>query len=586
MEIVKSNTANSAILGIYRLLLIFFLIFTIYFAQTVVVPLFLAALLTFLLAPIVTKLEKWIGRIPSILLIVILVFSTIGLASYALVKQIILFGSNIPDYMENIQKKLQAFQFLQWQIIDRLSHIFENLKEALFGGARVVDTYAKVSSPEIKLIDLTAYVTSIAEWLSGSLFNVLGSTALVLLLVIFMLLNKEDIRSRIIKLIGPRRISSAASTLDDAGERVYDYLSRLFIVNLCFGICVSAGLFLIGVPNAILWGCLSGILRFIPYIGSWIAAIIPIAISFIITDTWFVPALTISFFIILDIITAYVIEPFYYGSGTGVSSFAIIFSAIFWTWLLGPVGLLLSTPITVCLVVIGKHMTDMQFLSVLLSEEQALTDTEECYHRLLSFDSSESMDVIESYLKKNSLISLYDSVLIPIITQTQIDFHLDIIDAQKKESLYQSIREIVELLSISEKKEMTTVAAEKGKILCLPARTARDELGVNLLTQLLLNESFEAYQTTRIDLSDILELVEKIKPKAVCITLVAPFVSSHAQYLCSNLHQRLPQLPIVIGLFGFPQAAPEILDKLNAAGATKVVFSLSQMLETLETRSV
>ena len=217
-------------------------------------------------------------------------------------------------------------------------------------------------------------------------------------------------------------------------------------MNIGFGICVSIGFIFDRYPKCYSLGMFAAILRFVPYIGSWIAAIIPIAISFIITDTWSVPLLTISFFIILEIITAYVVEPFYYGGGTGVSSFALILAAIFWTWLWGPIGLLLSTPLTVCLVVIGQHMTNMKFLSVLLSQEQALTPAEECYHRLLSFDSSASMDLVESYLKKDSLISLYDSVLIPIITQTEIDFHLDLIDAEKRESVYQSIREIVEFL--------------------------------------------------------------------------------------------------------------------------------------------
>lgn len=582
MQITKSNTANSAIFGIYRLLIVFFVIFALYFAQTIVIPLTLAALLTFLLSPLVTRLEKWIGRVVSILLIVIVVFSTIGFAGYVFIVQLIQFGSNFQRYNENIQKKLHAFQLPQWEIINRLGYTLGNLKADLFGESKAVDMHTKVSPTDVKLIDLSSNFTNIVEWFSGSFFNVLGSTGIVILLVIFMLLNREDIRSRIIKLMGQHRISSTTSTMDDASERVYDYLSRLFIVNIGFGICVSTGLYLIGIPNAILWGCFAGILRFIPYIGSWIAAIIPIAISFIITDTWSVPLLTISFFIALEVMTAYVIEPFYYGVGTGVSSFALIFAAIFWTWLWGSIGLLLSTPLTVCLVVIGQHMTNMKFLSVLLSQEQALTDTEECYHRLLSFDSSESMDVVDAYLKKNSLISLYDSVLIPIITQTEIDFHLDLIDAEKKENVYQSIREIVELLSISEKKETTSISELKGNVLWLPARTIRDELGVNILTQLFGREVLDAQQTTRLSLSDILELVEKKNPDVVCITVVAPFVLSHARYLCANLHQRIPQLPIMIGLWGSSQVAPEILDKLNSAGATKVVFSLAQAFETLQ----
>ena len=235
---------------------------------------------------------------------------------------------------------------------------------------------------------------------------------------------------------------------------------------------------------------------------------------------------TISFFILLEMITAYVIEPYYYGVGTGVSSFALIIAAIVWTWLWGPIGLLLSTPLTVCLVVIGQYVTNMNFLRVLLSQEQALTPAEECYHRLLSFDSSESMDVIESYLKKNSLISLYDSVLIPIITQTEKDFHLDLIDSEQKETVYQSMREIVEFLSISEQKEMSPLPEPKGNILCLPAHAIRDEIGVNILAQLLAFESFDVHQTTKLNVSEIFELVDKENPDAVCIGVVAPFVLS------------------------------------------------------------
>ena len=581
---MEINTANSAIFRIYGLLLTIFIIFALYFAKAILIPLTLAALLTFLLSPIAKKLEKWIGRILSILLIVIVVFTTLGFAVFVFTRQLILFGSNFQKYYENIQAKLQEFQFPQWEIFNRLEHTLGNLKEGLFGESKTVATPTQTSTIGVhaQLIDLSSYFTDIAEWISRSFFNILGSTGIVLLLVIFMLLKREDILGRIIKLIGQQRISSTTSTMDDASERVYTYLFRQFIVNSGFGICVSTGLYLIGIPNPILWGCFAAILRFIPYIGSWVAAIIPIAISFIITDTWSVPLLTISLFILLEVITAYVIEPFYYGGGTGVSSFALILAAIFWTWLWGPIGLLLSTPLTVCLVVIGQHMTNMKFLSVLLSQEQALTPAEDCYHRLLSFDSSASMDVIESYLKKDSLISLYDSVLIPIITQTETDFHLDLIDAEKKESVYQSIREIIEFLSLSEQKETTSISEPKVNVLCLPARTVRDELGVSILAQLLVRESFDVQQTASFNVNEVFALVEKMNPDAVCIVVVAPFALSHSLYLCAKLRQRIPQLPIFIGLWGFSEVASEIIVKLTSAGATKVVFSLSQALEILQ----
>lgn len=579
LQIPTTNSISSAIFGIYRLLIISFTLMVIYFAQTIVIPLTIAVLLTFLLSPLVMKLEKWIGRIFSVLFVVIIVFSIIGFIGYIFAKQLILFGSNFQNYYEIIQTKLQAIEFPKTEIFDRIGNAFGTLKERLFGES--IQAGTEVSPIEMKLIDLSTNFTNFIASFFGSFFHILGMAAIVLLLVIFMLLNREDLRGRIIKLIGQNRISFATSALNDAGERVFTYLFRFLIVNIVFGILVTTGLYLIGIPNPILWGGLAAILRFIPYVGSWIAAIIPIALSFVITDSWLSPLLTISFFIILEIITAYVIEPLYYGVGTGVSSLALIVAAIFWTWLWGPIGLILSTPLTVCLVVLGQHVTNMNFLRVLLSQEQALTPCEECYHRLLSFDSSEAMDAVESYLQTNSLISVYDSLLIPIIFQTERDFQKESIDGEQREYVYQSIREIVEFLSLSEQNEMSS-APPKANILCLPAEAIRDEIGVSILAQLLVFEDFDVHRTTKLNLSEIFELVDKENPDAICIGAVAPFVLPKIRFLCAKLHQKKPQLPIIICLWGISEAGSEILEKLNAAGATKVVVTLSQTVHTLE----
>lgn len=579
MQIPKNRSQSSAIFGIYRLLIIFFSILTIYFARTIIIPLTIAALLTFLLSPLVIKLEKWVGRIVSTLFVVIVVFSLIGFTGYIIARQFFLFGSNFQNYYEIIQTKLQDFQFREGGILSRIGHTIENLKEGLLGESTNVDTSSKVFPMEVKLIDLSSNFMNFIESFFGSIFNVLGMTGIVILLLVFMLLNREDIRGRIIKLIGQSRISSTTSAMNEASERVYRYLFRLFIVNVGFGLSVIIGLHWIGIPNATLWGCLAAILRFIPYIGPWIAAIIPIALSFIISDTWSIPVITISFFITLELITAYVIEPFYYGIGTGVSSFALIVAAIVWTWVWGPIGLLLSTPLTVCLVVLGQYVTNLNFLRVLLSQEQALTPAEECYHRLLSYDSGESIDFLESYLQKNSLISLYDSILIPVIAQTEKDFDLELIEIEQKEDLYQSVREIIEFLNVSEQKEQSSLPERKGNILCLPAQGIRDEIGVSILSQLLFLESFNVH--TKLPLSEIFELVDKENLDAICIVVVAPLAFSRIRFLCAKLYQRKPKLPIVICLLGFSEVDPHILDKLISVGATKVVVTLSEAVQTL-----
>jgi predicted PurR-regulated permease PerM len=574
------NPANTSVSDVYRLLVLSFSILIIYFAQTIVIPLTVAALLTFLLSPIVAQLEKWIGRICSILLVVASVFSILGLMGYIFARQLVSFGSNFNSYSETVQKKLQSLQFPEGKIFNRISNLFEKLKEEFFG-----DTHfdsAKEAAIDSKFLDLTTSFTGMLESFFGSFFNLLWMTVIIILLVIFMLLNKEDIRGRIIKLLGKNKISSATSAINEASERVFTYLFRLLIVNVGFGICVTIGLHLIGIPNAILWGCFAGLLRFIPYIGPWIAAIIPILLSFVVTDSWMTPLLTISFFIVLEMVTAYVIEPSYYGTGTGVSSFALIVAAIVWTWLWGPIGLLLSTPLTVCLVVLGQYVTNMSFLRVLLSQEQALTPAEECYHRLLSYDANDSMDVIEVYLKKNSTLSLYDSVLMPVVVQTEKDFHLDLIDIEQKENVYQSIGEILEFLNLREQKETSPSPERKGSVLCLPTEAIGDEIGISMLVQLLDLESFNVRSTSRLNISEIFELVDKGDFDAVCIGVVAPFILSKARFLCARLHQRKPQLPIVICLWGFSEVSPSILDKLSSAGAMYVVVTLSEAVYTLK----
>lgn len=587
MQMTKANTAaNSAIFGIYRLLIISFVLLTLYFAQKIVIPLVIAALLSFLLSPLVSLLERWLGRTLSIIFVVLVVFSLIGLLGYVFAKQLILFGSNIQNYNDNIQIKLESIRFPDWAIFDRIGQALSSLKESLFGTSFGAGTQAM--NPDVKLIDFASNFVALIESFFGSFFSIVWSSGIVLLLVIFMLLNREDIRSRIIKVIGQRSISSTTSAMGDASERVFGYLFRQFIVNISFGFVVALGLYLIGIPNVILWGGLAAILRFIPYIGSWIAALLPIAFSFIVTDTWSVPILTVLFFVLIEIITAYVIEPYYYGHRTGVSSFALILATIFWTWLWGPIGLLLSIPLTVCLVVIGQHVTTMSFFSTLLSQEQALTAAEECYHRLLAYDSSTALDIVESFLKKDSVVSLYDSVLVPIMTQTETDFHLDLIDAEKRESVYQGIQEIIEFLSISEEKkesketEVAPRPLSKSSVLCLPLHTLRDELGSAILTQLLIRDSFNVDSAKNLSRSETIESVEKSHADIVCIVAVAPFVLSQVRYLCTRIHQTKPKLPLVVCLCGFTEVSPEMLEKFNSIGLTKVVFSFSQAINTLE----
>jgi predicted PurR-regulated permease PerM len=255
----------------------------------------------------------------------------------------------------------------------------------------------------------------LVQYLIAPLLGPLGTAALVVLLVIFMLLRREDLRRRLIRLIGKGRISVSTHAMADAGARVFRYLLMQLVVNVSYGIPVAIGLYFIGVPNAVLWGAFATVLRFIPYIGPWIGAAMPVALSLAVSPSWTMPLLTIGLFVLLELLSNNVMEPWLYGSSTGVTPIALIVAAVFWTWLWGPVGLILSTPLTVCLVVMGRHVPRLSFLSILLSDEEALTPAEDCYHRLLTVSEQDELEFVEAYLKVNSLTALYDSVFIPVI---------------------------------------------------------------------------------------------------------------------------------------------------------------------------
>jgi methylmalonyl-CoA mutase cobalamin-binding subunit len=418
------------------------------------------------------------------------------------------------------------------------------------------------------------------------LLGPLGTAGLVLLLVIFMLLKREDLRSRLIRLIGQGRISATTRAMDDAGDRVSRYLLMQFVVNVTYGIPVAIGLYFIGVPNAVLWGACAVVLRFIPYVGPWIGAAIPIALSLAVSPGWIPPLLTIGLFVVLELLSNNVMEPWLYGSSTGVSPMALILAAVCWTWLWGPVGLVLATPMTVCLVVMGRHIPRLSFLSVALSDQEALSAAEECYYRLLTTGEQDEMELVEGYLKANSLAALYDSVLLPVITAVESDHRRDLLDDGQRALVEEGLRDIIEVLSARaparpEGDADTALGARSPaparRIYCLPARADRDELAGSMLAQLLQQQGFEAQNApARLSVDELIALVEKAGVDAVCISVVAPSTVLHARYLCLKLRALLPKQTIVVGLWGATENFADAARRLRDSGADEVVTTLAE----------
>ena len=608
------TSASDALVGIWTVALTSFIVTTLYFARELLIPLALSALLTFLLSPLVSYFERWIGRIAAVLVVVALIFTGLGAAGWMLTRQLVDLATKLPEYKGNIAAKMHAFDAPKGGAFTKLSETVEELKQELPGGTAppaptiTQDTgkpQTAVSSPPsapslavpVQVVETSkGNPIQLIQSIIAPLLGPLGMAALVLVLVIFMLLQREDLRSRLIRLIGQGRISATTRAMDDAGHRVSRYLLMQLLVNVTYGTVIAIGLYFIGVPNALLWGAFGTILRFIPYIGPWVAMILPSILALAISPHWTMPVLTVALFAGTELLLNNVMEPWLYGAHTGVSSIALIVAAVFWTWLWGALGLVLATPLTVCLVVMGRHVPRLSFLSVVLSDEEALTPAEDCYHRLLTPGDRDELELVESYLEANTLTALYDSVFIPALTAAETDARAELLDGEQLANLKQSMRDIIE--DLGTRPAVPTKAAEEKaesaaddaappppalapdcRVFCLPARADRDELAGAMLMQLLRQQGFGVQNApAKLVAGELLALVEKADVDVVCISVVAPSTVIHARYLCLKLRTLLPKQKIVIGLWGATDEVTEAASRLRDSGADEVVATLADAL--------
>jgi predicted PurR-regulated permease PerM len=612
------NAATAAAIGTWAILLTAFVVTILYVGRQLLIPLALAAMLTFLLAPLVGYIERWIGRIAAVLIVVAMLFSVVGGVGWLLTRQLIDLAAKLPDYQTNIDNRLHAIRLPTGGAFGRFSHSVselqkqspDSLEQPANATGSVPETKATTAARSrnvpagqqpmpVRIVESQSRLPGILQTAATGLLGPLGTAGLVFVLVIFMLLKREDLRGRIIRLIGQGRISATTRAMDDAGSRVARYLTMQLLVNVGFGSCIAIGLYFIGVPNAALWGAFAAIMRFVPYVGVWIAAAVPVLISFAVSTSWLSPLLTLGLFVVLELINFNALEPWLYGSRTGVSSIALIIAAVFWTWLWGPIGLVLAIPLTVCVAVMGRHVPKLQFLSVLLSEERALAPHEECYHRLLAFGLDEANDLAESYAKSNSLASLYDSVLIPTVTLAEMDAQRDELGPEQRSAIHRHIHDLIEDLgsaapSKSQLEADNTaehtpfpLSSPKCRVLCVPARAYRDELAGAMLVQLLRQQDFDAENASAaLSSSELLEMAAKSDPEAICISVVAPSTLIHARYLSAKLRAQLPHAKIVVGIWGATENMAGAGERLRSSGADEVVVSLAEAVVQLARFSI
>jgi len=359
----------------------------------------------------------------------------------------------------------------------------------------------------------------------------------------------------------------------------------LFAINVAFGIAVGTGLYLIGIPNAILWGILAAVLRFVPYVGQAIAAGPPICLALAISTGWLAPLLTIGLFAVLGVFFGSVLEPWLYGKGTGVSAVAVLVTAVFWTWLWGIIGLLLATPLTVCLLVIGKHVPQLAFLDILLGNEPVFEPKRLVYQRLLAGDQEEAVNYIDDDLEHRPLAAVYDSLLIPALALAETDWHHHDLDEARHAFVLQSLREIIQecgdrLRPTPPKEGGDDDTASRPQILCLPARDEADEIAGMMLAQLLsTGECLVQSARFTIAISELVTLVARHKPDVVCISATPPAAVMHARHLCARIRDRFPELPVIVGLWDAQGDLTKAIARIGGGSATQVVTTLTAAQE-------
>jgi predicted PurR-regulated permease PerM len=557
----------------------------LYLAKAVILPLALAILLTFVLAPAVTCLERI--RLPRIVAIPVVLLATgaaVGAVGWTVFVQLVEVTNDLPAYTTNIQTKIQSLNqskttsFVRAQDeLKTLSEQISDLSENLTGDRA---SREKGSSPNPVAVREVSASPGRLDAISG-LLGVVVSIALVAVFTFFMLLKREDLRNRLIQLTGHGHLNLMTQAMDETSQRISRYLSLQWLVNIGYGLIAFSVLHVLGLPHALLFGALAGLLRFIPYIGAPIGALMPAALSVAVFDGWTRTLLILAVFFCMELLTANLLEPHVYGKHTGLSSLAILVAAIFWALIWGPIGLILSVPLTVCLVVVGSHVPNLEFLTVLLGDQPVMQPDAHYYQRLLANDQREASQVLETNLKGTSLESLYDSVLVPALHLAELDRHRNELDDSTVSFIIQTTKDLVEELGLkqddSQSTDLSSERAAAERIICLPVRDDADEIVGIMLAQLLERAGYSAIALPIGSVEGMLAEVGRIQPGVVCLSALPPYAISHARGIYRRLRVQYPTVKIIVGLWNYAEDPLKAATEVSGGEQYLICTTLAQI---------
>lgn len=541
----------------------------LYLAQSIVVPVALAVLLSFLLTPVVAAFQRRIGRVPAVLAVVVAAVAVIGAGGFIVTQQLASVAHELPAYRQNIRQKIRDIRGAgKGGSVEILQDAVEDIESEMQKGTPEVA--APAPRPVIVRPEQVSGLWSFPSFV-GPLVGPLTTAGLVIALVIFILLERDELRSRLIRLFGHGRLAVTTKAFDEAGRRVSRYLLVQSFVNLLYAFGVAVGLYFLGVPYASLWAALAGMLRFIPYVGPIVGFVAPVVVALAVFEGWMRPLFVVGLFVVLELFTNLVLETVLYAGAIGVSQVALLIAVAFWSWLWGPLGLLLATPLTVCLAVLGKYVPGLEFVSTLISDEPVLTPDLMYYQRLLAGDHADAGDLVEKHVAHEDPDTVFDAVMLPALSYAERDRMEGRLEPDEELAVIEATAELLN--------DMIDGPLDRAEgtipVLGLAADGAPDVLALRMLARLLRDTPIALEIRERSALkADLVDAIRNGRYRAVCIADIPPSAPSRSRVVTRRLRALVPELPILVGRWAPPGLADDSSEALRAAGATQIGTTL------------
>jgi len=574
------------------------------FGEDVLLPIAFAGLLAFLLSPLVVRFTRWgLPKPAAIIVTVTLAFGVIGTIGWVVATQAIGLVRELPNYEQNLHRKITELKAPHGPaVLSRVGTMVDNIERDLRVSAPEHTPVATPRNPnEPKPVPVEVKSTDPSPWdvarnFVAPVLRPLGIAGIVIVFVVAMLFQREDLRDRVIKLVSAGQLNMATQALDDAASRVSRYLGMLLIVNATYGIPIGIGLYFIGIPNALLWGLLATLLRFIPFLGPWIAAAFPITLAFAVDPGWTKLLWVIGLYVTMEIVSNNIVEVIVYGKTTGISNLALLVAAVFWTWLWGPAGLVLSTPLTVCLLVLGKYVPGLDFLRMLLGSEPVLEPPAQFYQRMLSMESEDMLELSLRYVEQHSLEEFYDDVFLPALLLAEEDRHRGALPELREQFIFQASRDLIDDLDREqiaadaadsptggESKAEPASQPKPPRVLAVPARDSADEIVALMLCHLLRRRGVSsAAQAATAPLDTTLSVLDRQKVEVVVVSGLPPSTVSAARQVSRRVRDRFRALPIVVGIWRHDRTDAELNDRLRVGGTIEIVRTLDDAINAIE----